>query len=692
MIVPCLAKQINERLGLLKPLTKTQRVSTGDPRFLSAISPRQPNQGRFRMVANPRDLDSFLNLLQAEGMAQFPLLLLTDNLKASGVNLTVEIPKIKTRKPEIIIATREVEIQNFCKMSLVLWLNPPIDEDLLGGPTAEAVESAHRQIVSGVSRHGTVIFELHSHSAMLDFLSEAKGWVSKLLNFRLLLSHHNFRTLTGRETVPDYSSNNITSLLLAVRTKLGLPKVPVLIFSTDLVSLHDSVYSLPVLKPTDSIDEVVDFSAMWPLPWAPEWSLFDNLSQDTKWSGELHVFDTACINLSNAHRSSGHISPYVVATIKSNGKTQVRFKTRKQDNTTSPSWMSLNWILHARAGDTLHFVVKSNDSIVGKDTHLGEIEINLRDFFRSPLPLLEVTWPLVPRKGSSRPISGTVMVRLGLAISARNHGRPESVELIASKSSPDLATTKGSEAWKEETRTIKIQRGAHFGRPLGDSMHHAEEVGLRHVTHGCILYIIDKGINSIGIFRVVGSRKKVREAQTEIDAGREAILDDPFVAASLLKQYLRELPDPLISSHVYKQLLALQSVPSYKVLLPELKRIFGLLSRVHRDLLADVLELLHLIADNEAVNMMTAKNLATVMAPTLCVSKTMTSMIDINELLLDTNAIIDLVHIMIMFNRYIFPELPEDEPLPQAILDLDTTADYRLDRSPPSSTENSEEE
>lgn len=690
MIVPCLAKQFKERLALLKPLTKAQRASTGDPRFLSAISPRQPNQGRFRMVANPRDLDAFLNLLQSEGMIQFPLLFLTDNMKSVGLNPTVEIPKIKTRKPDAIVATREVEIQNFCKMSLVLWLNPSIDEDLPGGPSPDAVETAHRQIVNGICRHGTVVFELHSLNAMLDFLSEAKGWVSKLLSFRLLVSHHNFRTLTGKETLPDYSSTNITSLLLSVRTKLGLPKVPVLIFSTDLISLHDSVYSLPMAKPTDSIEEVIDFSAMWPLPWAPEWSLFDNLSRDTKWCGELHVFDVACFNLSNSHRSSGHISPYIVASIKTSGKTSVRFKTRKQDSTTSPNWMSLNWILHARAGDMLHFVVKSKDSIVGKDTHLGEIEINLRDFFRSPLPLLEVTWPFVARKGSSRPISGTIMLRLGLAVAQKN-ARPDSVDLSSGKSSPDLVT-KGSEAWKEETRTIKLQRGAHFGRPLGDSMHHAEEVGLRHVAHGCILFIMDKGINSLGIFRVVGSRKKVREAQLEIDAGREAALDDPFVAASLLKQYLRDLPDPLISSHVYKQLLALQAVPSYKELLPELKRIFGLLSRVHRDLLADMLEMLHLIAENESVNMMTARNLATVMAPTLCVSKTMTSMIDINELLLDTNAIIDLVHIMITFNRYIFPELPEDEPLPQAILDLDPTSDYRLDRSPPSSAENSDAE
>ena len=694
MIVPCLAKQLNERLSHLKPISKSQRASVGHSRFSFSVSARFSYQGRFRMVANPRDPDLLLNLLQAEHMSQFPLLLLTDNLKVIGLNPTVEIPKIKTRKPDLIAATRDVEIQNFCKMSFVLWLNPSINTEMPGGPAADIVDSAHRQILNGISRHGTVVMELSTLNEMLDFLTHAKGWISRLLSFRLLLSHHNFKTLTGKEELPDYSSANITSLLLSVRTKLGLPKVPVLIFSTDLVSLHDSVYSLPTAKPTDSIEEVIDFGAMWPLTWVPEWSLFDNLSTDSKWYGDLHVFDVACFNLSTAHRSSGHINPYLTVSIKNNGKTQVRFKTRKQEGTNSPNWMSLNWLMHARAGDMLHFVVKSNESIVGKDPNLGEIEINLREFFRSPLPLLEVTWPLVPRKGSTRQISGTIMVRLGLAVHSKS-SRPGSTDLItaarASTSSPELVT-KSSEAWKEETRTIKLTRGAHFGRPLGDSLHHAEEVGLRHVTHSCILYVLEQGINSVGIFRVVGSRKKVREAQTEVDAGREVVLDDPFVAASLLKQYLRELPDPLISSHVYKQLLALQGVPSYKELLPELRKICALLSRVQRDLLADVLELLHLISENEAVNMMNAKNLATIMAPTLCVSKTMTSTIDINELLLDTNAIIDLVQIMITFNRYLFPELPEDEPLPQVILDLDTTSDYRLDRSPPSSPENSDAE
>lgn len=730
MIVPCLSHQLMERLSLLKPALSraftspssssrsrpssltTSPISGDLPIELMALNvaiEKHPFQGRLRFVVNPRNPHELTTLLQREHMINFPILLIPDNLKTvGGANPTVEIQKFRTLKPDVIVASRgDVEITNFCRMALVVWLNPHINREMPGGPSSEQVELAQRHVVSGINRHGTVVIEMFTAQVLQDFLATAKSWISRVTTVRILVSHHNFQTVTGKEPLPDYSSSSITSLLLAVRTKLGLPKVPVLIFSTNLASVHDSIYSLPDAKPTDSLDEVVDFGAMWPLTWVPEWSLFEFLQKDANWRGEMHVFDIACFNLFGAHRSSGLADPYAIVSLKSNGKTISRLKTRKQETTNNPTWMSTNWLTKASSGDSLHIVIKSADSIVAKDTHLGEIEIFLKDFFRSPVPLLEQTWPLVPRKGSSRPISGTIMVRLGLSITnagtgARNSNSNGSDYLngdsspssssssLQSTSSPNL---KSSDAWKEETRTIKLHRGAHFGRSLGDSMHTAEEVGMRHIAQVCILYIVEKGINSIGIFRVVGNRRKVREAQEEFDAGREAVLDDPFVAASLLKQYFRDLPDPLISSHVYKDLLKLQALSSYKELLPELRRICSLLSRAHRDLLADLLELLHRISENEAVNMMNAKNLATVFAPTLCISKTMTSTIDINELLLDTNAIIDLVHIMISFNRYIFPETPEDEKMPQEVIDFDAASSKApMDRSPPSSPEHSEEE
>jgi hypothetical protein len=677
MIVPCLSKQVKERLAMIQKAAPLSHPPPGHQGYFLQRNTRF--QGRLRFIINPRDPKKVTARLQKAGMMSFPMLVLTGNMKEAGLNPAVEIQVMKALKPDILVSLRDVDIRNFCHMSSILWLNPVVDPEIPGVPSQETVSEARRHILGGVARHGTVVFEMTTVAGMVDFLLAMKAWLWRVPSFRILVSHHNFRTLTGKEALPDFSSATITSFLLSLRTKLACPTIPVLIFSTDLASLHDSVYTLPICKPTNSLEESIDLGAMWPLTWVPDWSLFDSLLREESWTGELNIFDISCFNL-YPHNSDGTSDPYVVANL--NGVRKTRLKSRRQDKTLSPAWASLNWNFQVSSADSVHFIVWDHDTF-GKDSCLGEIIIPLREIFKSPMPLLEMTLPLQPKKGQTK-ISGTITVRLGLSLSSRSGEK----EQPGDKNT--IEGMKDSESIIEATRSIRI-RGKHFGRPLGDSLRVSEEMGMRHVTHACIAYIMEQGMNSVGIFRIVGNRRKVKEAQAEIDLGRDFKLDDPFVAASLLKLYLRELPDPLVSSSIYRPLLALQSMPNYSKLLPEMRRLLGTLSRVNRDLLADTLELMHRAAENESVNLMSYRNLATTIAPTLVIPPAV-SKGDINELLLDTNAVIDLVQVMIQYNFYLFPESPDEEALPKEIVEMDECAANLLDRSPPSSPEGSDNE
>ena len=72
------------------------------------------------------------------------------------------------------------------------------------------------------------------------------------------------------------------------------------------------------------------------------------------------------------------------------------------------------------------------------------------------------------------------------------------------------------------------------------------------------------GMKEEGIFRLAGSKEKAENIRGLIDAGKEASLeemsDDVHCIAGLLKQYLRELPQPLIYGKAHKRLHSIKGI------------------------------------------------------------------------------------------------------------------------------------
>jgi len=131
------------------------------------------------------------------------------------------------------------------------------------------------------------------------------------------------------------------------------------------------------------------------------------------------------------------------------------------------------------------------------------------------------------------------------------------------------------------------------------------------------------GTRSEGIFRVPGDGDSVSELKLRIDRGYYTLdgVDDPYVLASLLKLWLRELCDPLVPEEMYNECIASSGEPEACV------RIVERLPTINRRVVLFVISFLQLFLEERimSVTKMTPVNLALVMAPNLlrCTSESM---------------------------------------------------------------------
>lgn len=123
------------------------------------------------------------------------------------------------------------------------------------------------------------------------------------------------------------------------------------------------------------------------------------------------------------------------------------------------------------------------------------------------------------------------------------------------------------------------------------------------------------GLRSEGIFRVPGDGDSVSELKLRIDRGYYTLdnVDDPYVLASLMKLWLRELCDPLIPDEMYNECIMNSNDPDSCV------RIVERLPTINRRVVLFLISFLQLFLEEKAQNItkMTPANLALVMAPNL---------------------------------------------------------------------------
>ncbi|XP_034713013.1 rho GTPase-activating protein 36 isoform X2 [Etheostoma cragini] len=150
------------------------------------------------------------------------------------------------------------------------------------------------------------------------------------------------------------------------------------------------------------------------------------------------------------------------------------------------------------------------------------------------------------------------------------------------------------------------------------------------VLERCCSHIETHGLQTVGIFRVGSSKKRVRQLLEDFDRGVDVQLDEEQCVhdvAALLKEFLRELPDPLLSRELYPAFLHANLLRGADQL-QYLQHLLYLLPPCNCDTLLRLLSMIHTVqcfaqdtigTNDEEIsgNKMTAANLAVIFGPNL---------------------------------------------------------------------------
>ncbi|PVG02244.1 RhoGAP-domain-containing protein [Serendipita vermifera] len=185
----------------------------------------------------------------------------------------------------------------------------------------------------------------------------------------------------------------------------------------------------------------------------------------------------------------------------------------------------------------------------------------------------------------------------------------------------------------------------------------------------CISEVEARGLRSEGIYRVSGKYATVSDMALSAEKSEADFCFDPkddiFCVGSLLKFYLRELPDPVFKFPMSERMQYTES--REKHLSSNLAMIRGKIRRlppIHQATLRAILEHLTKVVANAKYNKMDAKNLAVVFGPVILGEEALSTPVDILTMSKDT-LMEDLIsNVRMLYEHSNTDERPASPPLP----------------------------
>lgn len=209
----------------------------------------------------------------------------------------------------------------------------------------------------------------------------------------------------------------------------------------------------------------------------------------------------------------------------------------------------------------------------------------------------------------------------------------ELLGLIEARKAPNFWNKFGKAFGGKDTRKGSKKKGV-FGVPLDvvverDGADSTDGVGpgalrIPAIIEDTITAMKNKDLSVEGVFRKNGNIKKLTEQVNSIDRdGCDAIRwndETPHQLAALLKRYLRELPDPLMTQKLYKLWVSATKIKDADKRRHCLHLACCLLPQIHRDTLEVLFSFLKWVAtfhqvDEDTGSRMDVHNLARVIAP-----------------------------------------------------------------------------
>ncbi|PWI68439.1 hypothetical protein PCL_02208 [Purpureocillium lilacinum] len=159
-----------------------------------------------------------------------------------------------------------------------------------------------------------------------------------------------------------------------------------------------------------------------------------------------------------------------------------------------------------------------------------------------------------------------------------------------------------------------------FGSELGERVEY-ERRQIPTVVSRCIEEVELRGMDQEGIYRKTGGNSQVNMIKDGFDKNDNFDISDPDLditaVTSVLKQYFRKLPTPLLTFDVYERILESNAIADETERCDHLRKTFASMPQSHKDCLEFLMFHLSRVAQREPENLMSPKNLAVVFAPTI---------------------------------------------------------------------------
>ncbi|XP_032442886.1 rho GTPase-activating protein 44 isoform X2 [Xiphophorus hellerii] len=176
---------------------------------------------------------------------------------------------------------------------------------------------------------------------------------------------------------------------------------------------------------------------------------------------------------------------------------------------------------------------------------------------------------------------------------------------------------------------IKAQQEAWVEKPsFGKSLEEHLNISGREIAfpiEACVTMLLECGMQEEGLFRVAPSASKLKKLKASLDCG---VLDvqeyssDPHAIAGALKSYLRELPEPLMTTELYDEWIQASNIQDMDKRLQALMAVCEKLPTDNLNNFRYLIKFLAKLSEYQDSNKMTPGNMAIVLGPNLLWTQT----------------------------------------------------------------------
>ncbi|XP_053393123.1 rho GTPase-activating protein 17-like isoform X6 [Mercenaria mercenaria] len=194
-----------------------------------------------------------------------------------------------------------------------------------------------------------------------------------------------------------------------------------------------------------------------------------------------------------------------------------------------------------------------------------------------------------------------------------------------------------------------------YGVPLEEHLRVTNR-DIAQVLEACVCFLLEMGLEEEGLFRIAGMASKLKKLKASFDAGiifEDSGELDPHTVAGACKQYLRELPEPLLTFKLFPDFMAAAQQPADQRL-QALWCVVDRLPKPNYDNFRYLIKFLSKLTEKSEVNKMTPGNIAIVIGPNLIWSEG-----DSGPNMMNTGILSLITELIVQHADWFFPGAPD---------------------------------